>query len=187
MKVSSWKTPSFLLLPYSLAYNRLSPHMKLTFIPLVSSWWYEVSPTLSMSTPIGSSTFNDSHLNSQPDLTLMPNSASDCLLQAPNLNHYFPPIYITVFTPIPSWYELPTFYEILPVFACTTIFWFLTVRNRQEYVSSFPVHWCRGVIEPDTFRVKSHLSIIPCDQVSLVVYTSFWSLSQYMGCNEGIH
>ena len=128
------------LLPYLLASNRISPHMNLTLISPVSTWWDDVSPTLAMSTPIGSSPFNDIHLNHQPDIPLMPNSASDCLLRAPSLNHYFPTIYINVLTPIPSWSDLPTFYEILPVFACTTMFLFLTVLTRQEYVSSFPVH-----------------------------------------------
>ena len=43
-----------------------------------------------------------------------------------------------------------------------------------------------SVIEPDPFHVQYHLSLIPCDKVSLVFYTSFWFPSQLMGYDEGL-
>ena len=96
--------------------------MILTLIPPVSSWGYEVISTPETARTIGSSLFNGIHLDPQPDLPLMPKYACDCLTQAPNQNHSSPPIYITVFTSILSWSDSTTFYEVLPVFLCTTIF-----------------------------------------------------------------
>ena len=75
--VSSWYTPSFLLVTSSLAYNRLSSDMILNLIPPVSIWGDEVSPTLEMVPPIGSPLFNDIHLNPEPDFPSTPNYASD--------------------------------------------------------------------------------------------------------------
>ena len=82
--VYSWYTLSFLLFASSVAYNRLSPEMSLTFIPPVSSWGYEVSPTLETAPPIGSPSFNEIHLNPEPDPPLTPNSASDYIPRVPN-------------------------------------------------------------------------------------------------------
>ena len=75
--VSSWYTTSFLFFTSSLAYNSLSSDMILTLIPPVSIWGDEVSPTLEMVPPIGSLSFNNIHLNPEPDLTLTPNYAID--------------------------------------------------------------------------------------------------------------
>ena len=60
--VFSWHTPYFLLLPYYLAYNRLSHVMILTSITLVSSWGGEVSNNLDLATVIGYPPFNTIHL-----------------------------------------------------------------------------------------------------------------------------
>ena len=119
MPVSSWHTPPFLLLPSSLAYNIPTPDMGLTSTPPVSIWGYEFWPSLKTTTLIVPPPFNYIHLNHQPDITLTPNYSSNCLPWAPNQNHSIPPISMTVLTTIPSWYDLPTSYEVLPVFLCT--------------------------------------------------------------------
>ena len=59
------------------------------------------------------------------------------------------------------------------MFFCTTNFISLIVRTHYKYVTILPVQKFHRVIGPDTFHVQYHFSIIPCDQVSLVVYTSF--------------
>ena len=117
--VSSWYTPSFLLFTSSLAYNNLSSDMILTLIPPVSIWGDEVSLTLEMVPPIGSLRLNNIHLNPEPDLPLTPNYASDYIPRSPDQNHSFPPIDITVLTPILSWHHLTTIYDVLPLFSCT--------------------------------------------------------------------
>ena len=61
MLVSSWQTPSFLLLTSSLAYNILSPTMNIILTPLVSSLGGEVNPTLDSDPLIGYPPFNISH------------------------------------------------------------------------------------------------------------------------------
>ena len=93
-----------------------------TLIPPVSIWVNEVSPTLEMVPPIASPLFNGIHLNPEPDLPLTSNYAIDYIPQSPNWNHSLPPIDITVLTPIISWYDLTTIYEVLPVFSFTIFY-----------------------------------------------------------------
>ena len=69
----------------------------------------EVGYTLKMDPSIGSCLFNDLYISPPTDIPLTPNSASDCLPQVSNRNHFFPPIEINIFTPNPSWSDLPTF------------------------------------------------------------------------------
>ena len=120
--VYSWQTPTFLLVPSSLASNRLFHDMSVTLITLVSRYEYEASTTFETDPLIGFHPFKDCHLNPQPDLPLAPNSVSNCLSWAPYENHFFPPIDITVLTPISPWYDLMNFCEVLPVFFFTTTF-----------------------------------------------------------------
>ena len=81
-----------------------------------------------MSSRIGYHTFNISHLNPQPDIPLVPKSASDLLPQSPNQNHYFPAINITVLTSIPSWSDLTTFMRSFLCFCSQQCF------NPRKYV-----------------------------------------------------
>ena len=134
--------------------------MGLTLMPLVSILGGEVSPPLKTDYPIVSHSFNNSHLNSQLDIRLIPNSVSECPPQAPNQNHSIPPIGIIVLTPISYWSELPTFYYVLPMFVCTTIFKSLTVHTHQEYVSIYTMQRCHGVIESDPVHVQSHFRVL---------------------------
>ena len=70
--------------------------MGLILIPPVSKWGGEIRTTLKTAPLIGPPPLSDRHLNPQPDLPLMPNSASDCLIKDPNekflpshLHHFF--------------------------------------------------------------------------------------------------
>ena len=84
--VSPWQNPSFLLLPYYLASNMLSPDTSLTLISPVSSWggWGQSHHWIkSYDRP---PPFNVSHLKPSPDLPLTPKSAIDFLPRAPNRN-----------------------------------------------------------------------------------------------------
>ena len=111
MPVSSWQTPSYLLFTSSLDYNRLSHGTSVTLTPTVSIWGDEVSPTLELAPKIDPP-FNAIHLNPQPDFILKPNYSRDCLHQAPNQNHYLPPIDITFdINPV---LVLPQFFLWLP-------------------------------------------------------------------------
>ena len=58
--------------------------MCLTLIPPVSVRDDEVSITLKTAPPIVPLTLNATNINLQPDLTLTPNSSSECLPPAPN-------------------------------------------------------------------------------------------------------
>ena len=92
-------------------------------------------------------------------------------------NHSRPPTDITVLTSIKAWSDLPNFHEVLPVFIYTTIFISLTVGTHREFVSIFPMQRCHGVIEPDTFQVQSHSSLIPCYEGSLAFHIIYVPLS----------
>ena len=111
--------------------------MILNLIPPVSIWGDEVSPTLKMVPSIGSPLFNDIHLNPEPDLTLTLNYAIDYIPWLPHQNHSFPPIYITVLTPILISVTSRLF---MRYFLCFYAQYFqsLIVLTHREYVSIFP-------------------------------------------------
>ena len=115
--ISSLQTPSFILLPYSLASNRLSPYMILTSIPPVSSLGVEVSPILDSDPVVGSPPFNISHLTLH---LISPWCRNLPYIAIPeHLIKTFP--LTSILTSIPSWSNLTIFCEVLPVFSCKTV------------------------------------------------------------------
>ena len=102
-RLTWWQYPPDITLPsYLDSYRTKHWHRPDLNNPSVK-WGDEISPYLETPPPIGSLSFNISHLKNPPAILLMPITPRDCLHLASNLNHYIPRIDTTVLMPILPW------------------------------------------------------------------------------------
>ena len=157
--------------------------MCLTLIPPVSVRDDEVSITLKTAPPIVPLTLNATNINLQPDLTLTPNSSSECLPPAPNKTIPSLPLASLFWRQ----YHFGLTSQILWCPSRVSVQFFFKIHNSTYSPGirlNFTVQWCHGVIKPNLFHVQLHLSLITCDQGSLVVYAYFQYPSKPVGYDE---
>ena len=139
--------------------------MNLNLIPLVSIWGDEVSPTLEKDPLIPPPPFNDTHLNPQPDLPLMLNYSSNCLPWELNINHYLPPIDITVWCQSRPGLTSQCFMRLFPCFPAKKYFKSLTVHTYWKYVSNLMCNYVTGSLDMIPFTCNTIRVLLPVTRV----------------------